>query len=87
MKHGISRERRGYIVATYPPAEAVPLAGNPAVDGLLYLGDDSGGVALEVITVPIRAGAGEEDHLVIHAMRLRRQYRGRYGEIMREHWG
>lgn len=86
FKHGIARERSGYLVETYPPAEVVPLANDPAVEGLLYLGDDPQGVAPEVIAIPIRVGDGVEDHLVIHAMRLRRQYRGRYGEIMREHW-
>lgn len=87
FRHGVSKERSGYIVGAYPLAETVPLESNPAIDGLLYLGDDPQGVPLEVIAIPLQADEGDEAILIIHAMRLRRRYRERYEEIMREHWG
>ncbi len=40
----------------------------------LWLGDDDRGVALEIVTVPLR----ESGLLVIHAMLLRDKYRGLY---------
>jgi hypothetical protein len=44
----------------------------------VFLGDDERGIALEIMAVTNRAG-----HLrVIHAMKLRRQYRKAYEEAL-----
>ncbi len=87
FKQGIPGERSGYVVDTCPIADTVQLESNPSVDGHLHLGDDPQGMALEVIAIPIQTEDGEEDHLIIHAMRLRGRYRDRYEAIIREQWG
>ena len=46
---------------------------------LVYLGDDEDGVALEVMAVELEDGG----ILVVHAMRLRREYREFYEEAKR----
>ena len=86
FKQGISGERSGYVVDTYPIADTVQLESNPSIDGHLCLSDDPQGVALEVIAIPIQTDDGEEAYLIIHAMRLRGRYRDRYGAIIREQW-
>lgn len=45
-------------------------------DRLLYLGDDGGRVALEVMAVELDSG----ELYVIHAMEMRERYRARYEE-------
>ena len=44
---------------------------------MLYLGDDWNGIALEVAVVD-RAG----EHVVVHAMKLRKKYREMYEEAL-----
>jgi hypothetical protein len=46
---------------------------------LLFLGDDAGGVALEVMAIELESGG----ILVIHAMELRARYRPYYDEAIR----
>lgn len=50
--------------------------GSQGDDRLLYLGDDGGGVALEVMAVELDSG----ELYVIHAMEMRERYRARYEE-------
>lgn len=47
-------------------------------DAVLFLGDDWNGVPLEIGAIELDDG----DLLVIHAMKLRRKYRGRYEEAV-----
>lgn len=74
-----SRERSRYVIEHCgwyfeqdPPGDA-PARAN---ERLIFLGDDAGGVALEVIGIEIDNGA----LLVIHAMPLRNRYRVHYEE-------
>ncbi len=50
-----------------------------AEERLVYLGDDDGGTALEVMAVELETGGIH----VIHAMALRTKYRGAYEEARR----
>ena len=76
-RHGISRERVEYVVEhCLVPLEEPDLSGVP--DGVLFLGFDWLGVALEVIAIRRPGG----DLLVIHAMALRRGYRASFEEVM-----
>lgn len=44
---------------------------------VVFIGDDLEGVALEVIA----AEEEEEEFVVIHAMNMRKRFRGLYGEV------
>jgi hypothetical protein len=74
-KHRVSRERSKYVIA-----EATSRFRQEDSRGrdprFIFLGDDSAGVALEVIAIEMEDGALR----VIHAMRLRRKYLDAYEE-------
>jgi hypothetical protein len=71
-KHRINRARSGHVVKTAatiiqePAPEDSPLE----VDRIVFLGPDPNGVMLEVVAVEIENGL-----LIIHAMKMRAQYR------------
>ncbi len=78
-RHRIARHRSRHVIEHAglrfeqpPPAEA-PAGAEPR---LVYLGDDEGGVPLEVMAVELEEGS----LLVIHAMPLRDRYREQYEE-------
>ena len=78
-KHRVARERSRHVIdhcglrfEQDAPADA-PASADLR---LLYLGDDSEGVALEVMAIELDDGG----LLVIHAMPLRPQYREQYEE-------
>ena len=78
-KHRISRERSRYVIEKCGLwFEQSPPAGAPAGDDprLVYLGDDTDGVAVEVMAIELKDGS----LLVIHAMPLRDRYREHYEE-------
>lgn len=54
----------------------VPAEGTESEERLLYLGDDDGEVALEVMAVELESG----ELYVIHAMEMRERYRPQYEE-------
>lgn len=70
------QERSRYVVEHCGMAFAVPASVDPKweTERLLFLGDDMNGVPLEVMGIELAQG----DLLVIHAMKLRRQYRELY---------
>jgi hypothetical protein len=72
-KHGISHDRAAYVIERC----GQPYEGLDG-DAVLFLGDDWNGVPVEVGAIELDDG----DLLVIHAMRLRRKYRGRYKEAL-----
>ena len=81
-RHRIARDRSRFVIEHCGLVfEERPPAGAPAaaVPRLVYLGDDAGGVALEVMTVELE----NENLLVIHAMPLRARYREEYEEAKR----
>ncbi|HEX6844310.1 MAG TPA: hypothetical protein VF235_04260 [Actinomycetota bacterium] len=77
-KHGVSRIRSRYVIEHANFRFRVP-APDELDDRLLYLGEDEGGVALEIMAVELDKG----DLFVIHAMPVRRKYRARYEEARR----
>jgi hypothetical protein len=78
-KHRIAHDQTRHVVehCGLPFVEAPP-PGASGGDRLLFVGDDARGVALEVVALEI----GDEELLVIHAMRLRPKYRRRYEEAL-----
>jgi hypothetical protein len=79
-RHRVSKDRIGHVIVNHrvhfeelPPSGA---RGSHSVR-LVYLGDDAGGRALEVMAVELPNG----DLLVIHAMPLRAKYRSQYEEV------
>jgi hypothetical protein len=81
-KHRISRERSRYVIEQCglrfkqePPVDA-PVG---ASSRLVFLGDDTGGIALEVMAVEL----DDENLLVIHAMPLRDRYQKQYEEAIK----
>lgn len=81
-KHRISRERSRYVIEhcglrfkQESPAHA-PVG---ASSRLIFLGDDTDGIALEVMAVEL----DNDNLLVIHAMPLRDRYRKQYEEAMK----
>ncbi len=81
-KHRIPHERSRYVIEHCglrfkqgPPANA-PVG---ASSRLVFLGDDTDGIALEVMAVEL----DDENLLVIHAMPLRNRYRKQYEEAMK----
>lgn len=78
-KHRISRERSRYVIEHCGLRfEQEPSASAPAgaSSRLVFLGDDTDGIALEVMAVEL----DDENLLVIHAMLLRDLYRKQYEE-------
>lgn len=78
-RHRISRARSRYVIehCSLPFREEAPLGAPGRSDPrFVFLGDDSDGVALEVLAVELKG----ESLLVIHAMQLRSRYRGMYEE-------
>ena len=74
-RHGISHQRAVYVIEHCGlPYEGLEKDG----DAVLFLGDDWNGVPLEIGAIELDDG----DLLVIHAMKLRRKYRGRYEEAV-----
>ena len=71
-KHRISRARSGHVARTAERIlrEAAPPDSPLKDDRIVFLGPDPSGVMLEVIAVEI-----EEGLLIIHAMKMRTQYR------------
>ena len=59
--------------------QPAPSGLGPKVDRLVYLGDDPGGRALEIMAVELAGG----DLLVIHVMPLRDKYKRQYQEAMK----
>lgn len=81
-KHRIARslvqyviEHCGLVFRLASPA----VSAATATDRLLYLGDDSTGVPLEVMAVEL----GQDEVLVIHAMPMRSKYQAQYEEAQR----
>lgn len=79
-KHGITQARTRYVL-TRAGLVYIQRATPPdrPLDQLVFLGDDRGGMALEVMAVELANG----DLLVIHAMPLRPKYRAQYQEALR----
>jgi hypothetical protein len=79
-KHRISRERSLYIVE-HSGIQFVDRVWDPQTSDVeqrvVFIGDDLEGVALEVIA----AEEGEEAFVVIHAMDMRKRFRGLYEEV------
>jgi hypothetical protein len=78
-RHRISRARSRYVIEHCSlrfREEAPSWAFGRSDPRFAFLGDDADGVALEVLAVELE----DESLLVIHAMELRRRYRGRYEE-------
>jgi hypothetical protein len=74
-KHGIGHERAAYVIEHC----GLPYEGlDGDSDAVLFLGEDWNGVHLEVGAIELEGG----DLLVIHAMKLRRKYRGRFEEAL-----
>lgn len=81
-KHRISRERSRYVIEQCGlrfKQEAPSDAPVGASSRVVFLGDDTEGVALEVMAVELE----DENLLVIHAMPLRDRYRKQYEEAMK----
>ena len=87
FKHGIAAERSQYVVEHAFGVFDVPAADEPAVDRLLFLGDDAAGVPLEVVAIEVQPADDTWDLLIIHAMRLRAAYRARYEAAIRSGYG
>jgi hypothetical protein len=78
-RHRISRARSRYVIeqCSLRFREEAPSGGPGSSDPrFAFLGDDADGVALEVLAVELE----DESLLVIHAMQLRRRYRGKHEE-------
>ena len=75
-RHGIRHERSRHVVSHC----TCPLYGfEPSdVDLVAFLGPDANGVPLEVFGIEL----DKDDVLVIHAMKLRAQYRDDYARVM-----
>ena len=71
-RHRISRARSGHVVGTAETIirESAPEDSPLEDDRIVFLGPDPNGVMLEVVAVEIEQGL-----LVIHAMKMRSQYR------------
>jgi hypothetical protein len=81
-KHRISREQSRYVIEhcglrfkREPPVNAQVGASSR----LVFLGDDTDGIPLEVMAVEL----DDENLLVIHAMPLRDRYQKQYEEAMK----
>ena len=78
-KHSITHDQARYVIDHCGLPFAVPgPAGDAGGERLLFLGDDAHGVPLEVVALE----AGETDLVVIHAMKMRRQYQQQYEEAL-----
>jgi hypothetical protein len=78
-KHRISRERSRYVIEHCGlrfKQEAPANAPVGASSRLVFLGDDTDGIALEVMAVEL----DDENLLVIHSMPLRDRYQKQYEE-------
>lgn len=79
-EHRISRERSLYVIE-HSGIQLIDRAWDRGMSGLekrvVFIGDDLEGVALEVIA----AEEEEEEFVVIHAMNMRKRFRGLYGEV------
>lgn len=79
-KHRISRERSLHVIE-HCGIQLIDQAWDRGMSGLekrvVFIGDDLEGVALEVIA----AEGEEEEFVVIHAMNMRKRFRGLYGEV------
>lgn len=80
-RHGIEHERSRYVIRHAPCTFPIPPSVDPRwdVERVLFVGDDQRGVPLEVVAIELE----DDSLLVIHAMRLRRSYRGLYAQAMR----
>lgn len=69
-------EHCGLVFTVPAPADSVA-----ADDRLVFLGDDQSGRTLEVIGVEMESQLPGEQHLrIVHAMELRKKYRGQCEE-------
>jgi len=79
-KHRISRQRSLHIIE-HSGIQWIERAWDRGMSSLekrvVFIGDDLEGVALEVIA----AEEEEEEFVVIHAMNMRKRFRGLYGEV------
>jgi hexokinase len=75
-KHRIARARSAFVIEHCGLVFRVPPPEGQTDDRLLFLGDDAGGVALEVMAVELEGGG----KYVIHAMEMRDRYRPQYEE-------
>jgi hypothetical protein len=74
-KHRVSRARAQHVLETVPVAYPLPGAeGEPDPALLLFVGDDPGGVPLEVVVRLLDDGTVH----AIHVMKLRPKYRPLY---------
>jgi hypothetical protein len=71
-KHRVNRARSGHVVKTTETIIRQPAPEDSALedDRIVFLGADPNGVMLEVIAVETEQGL-----LIIHAMKMRPQYR------------
>ncbi|PZS39308.1 MAG: hypothetical protein DLM62_09015 [Pseudonocardiales bacterium] len=71
-KHRISHARSGYVARTAETIirQSAPAGSAVEEDRIVFLGPDTNGVILEVMAVEIEQGL-----LIIHAMKMRPQYR------------
>jgi hypothetical protein len=79
-RHRVSKSSILHVIANHRVHfEETPPAGTPGARSirLVYLGDDAGERALEVMAVELPCG----ELLVIHAMPLRAKYRRQYEEV------
>ena len=78
-KHGITDTRIRFVIEHCGLAFIEPPPDDPTEpDRMLILGDDQGGIPLEVLAVEDAGG----DLVVIHAMKMRRRYRRQYEEAL-----
>jgi len=68
-KHRISHRRSAYVIQNYRGVGLVAATATEP-ERFVFVGEDAGGVALEVIAIPLAV----DRLLVIHAMRLRPKY-------------
>ena len=78
-KHRVARDRSRFVIDHCGRRYRIPPPLGSVDDRWLYLGDDAGGVALEVMAVELSATT----LLVIHAMPMREKYRQLYQEARR----
>jgi len=78
-KHSITHDQIRYVIDHCGLPFTVPAPpGAAGGDRLLFLGDDSQGVPLEVVALEVE----ETDLLVIHAMKMRPRYQQPYEEAL-----
>ena len=78
-KHGVTDEQITFVIEHCGLAFDEPPHDDPLEpDRRLFLGDDQGGVPIEVLGIELEGG----ELLVIHANKLSRRYRSQYQEAL-----